>query len=402
MQAEKTYLRTLALATLLLCAGIAGLNWLANPFSLFNPPSIARLNVTKPGYIEHLRLTHAYRVAADKPDCIVLGTSRTGRGLRPDHPALARLHCYNLSLPAISMYEMRRYLQHAQAVRPLTLAILSIDFRVFNTPADHSGAFVEARLAVDSDGIPSHNLFSAQIPDMVAALLSISAVEASLDSIRRQGWVKDSLRRDGLWVQLDDHYDHAAGFEAYTSNTLRRFAEASGQEHVFQDNLNHFRLMLREAYAANIDLRLLIPPSHAWHWQSLYTSGLWPRFEEMKRHLVTINGEEAQRAQRSPYPTWDFSGSWGPSLEAVPRDKHARMHWFWEPVHFKTTLGDLLLDRIMDTGPPNSASPLFGVKLDAATLPAHLEHVRALQEGFARQNPEVAEHIRTVARRTTP
>jgi hypothetical protein len=398
LQAASAYSRTLTLATLALLAGVMTLNWLVNPFSLFDPPTIRGINATKPGYIEHLRLTHAHRVASMRPDCILLGTSRTGRGLRPDHPALTQFDCYNLALPAISMYEIRRYLQHANAVAPIALAIVSIDFRVMNTAADRSGAFVEARLAVDENGARQRNPLAAWAPDMVASLLSISAIEASIDTVRRQSWVKDTLRRDGLWAQIDDHYDHAAGFEAYTRNTLRRYSEAASLDNVFRDNLAHYRLMLRDAHAANIDLRLLIPPSHAWHWQSLRVSGLWPRFEAMKQRLIEINDEEARRASRVPFTIHDFSGSWGPALEAVPTTPSAKMQWFWEPVHFKTTLGDLLIAQVMDApGPhPALASLPFDTRLAATTLAAHHARLRTLQDDFEQQQPDVSDHIRAL------
>lgn len=397
---EASYLRTLALSALVLLGGVALLNWLVNPFSLFAPPTLPHINANKPGYIEHLRLTHAYRVAADKPDCILLGTSRAGRGLRPDNAALSQLDCYNLSLPAISMYEMRRYLQHAQAVRQLKLAIVSVDFRVMNADPDQSGAFVEARLAVDANGNPRRNPFAAWAPDMVASLLSFSALEASFDTVRRQSWVKDTLRRDGLWAQLDDRFDHRAGFAAYTRNTLRRFAEARHAEKTFHANTEHFRQLVREAHAHRIDLRLLIPPSHAWHWQTLWQSGLWPRFEEMKRTLVTINDEEARRAGRPAFVIHDFSGSQGPTLEDLPTDPAHKMRWFWEPVHFKTELGDGVLAEVMATDAANAPAEALGARLSAAGLDGHLAQLRNNQKAFEERHADVAERIRELARET--
>lgn len=397
LKPEAAYLRTLALTALILLGSVVSLNWLANPFSLFDPPTVHRINTNKPGYIEHLRLTHAYRVMADKPDCILLGTSRAGRGLRPDHPALRELSCYNLSLPAISMYEMRRYLQHAQAVHPLKLAIVSLDFRVMNASPDQSGAFVEARLAVDANGNPQRNPFATWAADMVASLLSFSALEASLDTVRRQSWVKDTLRRDGLWAQLDDHFNHPAGFEAYTRNTLRRFAEARQAEETFHANTEHFRQLVREAHAHRIDLRLFIPPSHAWHWQTLWQSGLWPRFEEMKRALVTINEEEALRAGRAAFVIQDFSGSQGPALEDLPTDAAQKMKWYWEPVHFKTELGDRVLAEVMAADPANAPPEALGTRLSATSLDGHLAQLRKRQAAFEARHPEVAERIRELA-----
>lgn len=396
-RAEAAYLRILALSSVLVVGGIAGLNWLINPFSLFDPPPIKQLNVNKPGYVEHLRLTHAYRVARDKPDCILLGTSRAGRGLRPDHPALSHLRCYNLSLPAISMYEMRRYLQHAQAVEPLELAIVSIDFRVMNAAADRSGAFVEARLAVDAEGNRQFNPFTARVPDMAAALLSLSALQASFDSVRRQDWIKDTLRRDGLWAQIDDRFDHPAAFDAYTRNTVRRFGDLRRGMTVFDENLKHYRLMVREAHVRRLDLHLLIPPSHAWHWQTLWHSALWPQFEDMKRALVSINEEEARRATRAAFPVLDFSGSSGPALESVPLSPAQPMQWFWEPVHFKPALGDRLIAQVMDESGGRTAPAALGTPITSSNIDAHLQRLRRLQEDYAAAHPDVAERVRQLA-----
>lgn len=376
---------------------VAGLNWLVNPFSVFDPPPLPRINVNKPGYIEHLRLTHAHRVTALAPNCVLIGTSRTGRGLRPDHPAFADLDCYNLALPAIGMYEMRRYLQHAQATRPLKLAILGIDFRVMNSPADDSGAFVETRLAVDAQGRPQGNRIAPWGADMAATLLSFNAVAATLDAVRRHDWIKDSLRRDGFWAQLDDTYDHSTGFDAYSRNTLNRFAAVLRGGDAFRGNLEQFRLLVRDAHVHRIDLRIHIPPSHAWHWQALWESGLWPKFEAMKEALVTLNEEEAQRAGRPPFPLWDFSGSEGPALEPVPTDMTEKMTWFWEPVHFKSTLGDRVIDRVMAGEQPEMPPGTIGQSLRAETLGMQLERLRALQHAFGTHNPEVVAHLQSLA-----
>lgn len=397
----RDYLKWLATGagTLILC--VVALNWLVNPFSLFDPPAIRGLNANKPHYVEHLRLTHVYRVTRLEPECVLLGTSRAGRGLAPDHPALQALGCYNLALPAISVYEMRRYLQHAQSVRPLKLAILAMDFRAFSTAPDQSGAFSEARLRVDANGRKQFNLFSSQLPDFASSLISTSATLASLGTIRKQGWAKDTLAANGYWAPLTERYDHAASFEAYTRNSARRFAELHGSEDVFRKNLDELRRLLRAAYGSGIDVRLVFSPSHAWHWQTLWESGLWARFEDIKRQLVRINAEEAARAGARPYPVWDFSGSHGPALESVPAARGAAMHGFWEPVHYKRAVGDVLLARVMGLAPHDAGGPeAFGVPLDAATLEQHLAGLRSMQQAYMKNHPGDVSRIRALMRQT--
>lgn len=389
---ESRYLRIFCSLVIVLLGSVISLNWFVDPFSVFGAPLIRGFNANKPGYVDHLRMTHVYRVQRLKPDCILIGTSRTGRGLRPDHPSLREYNCYNLALPAMGIYEMRRYLQHAQAVRPLERVVLALDFRVMNVGPDRSGAFREARLAVDAEGRKQFSLFDAWLPDMASSLASLPALQASANTVRKQGWVRDTFSPRGFWMPLTDTYDHASGFSAFTTNTLRRYEEISRNEALFRGNVDELRALLREAHGSGADVRILISPSHAWHWQALWQSGLWPRFEEMKRLLVSLNAEEAARTGREAFPLWDFSGSYGPALESVAAKSHMPMLWFWEPVHYKSALGDAVLSRI-DGAPMDAVLADFGVRLDQADLEAHLSWLRDLQKRFAAAEPGVVELI---------
>ena len=152
MTAEGRYLKWL-FATMTLLVGVVGAaNLVVDPYGAIGSRRIAEFNADKPDFVEQLRMTHVYAIERRKPRCIVSGTSRTGRGLDPDSAALAGFDCYNVALPAISLYEVRRYFQHAQAIRPLERLVLALDFRLFYTETDTTGAFLESRLAVDPEG----------------------------------------------------------------------------------------------------------------------------------------------------------------------------------------------------------------------------------------------------------
>lgn len=380
---------------------VACLNWLVNPFSIFDAPAISGFNANKTNYVSHLRLTHAYRVERLKPECVVLGTSRAGRGLSPDHPALAALNCYNVAVPAMNMYEIRRYFQHAQAVKPQKLAILSLDMRVFHPESDISGAFSESRLAVNAEGQRQFNLFSARLPDLASSLISVSALQASLTTIRKQSWGKDTLAANGFWLPLTEEFDHAKTFDYYTRSYVQQFKEMQQNVDSFQRSLNEFRLLLREAYSDGVDMKLLIHPAHAWYWQTLWLSNLWPRFEAMQQQIVEINAEEAKLAGRQAYPVWDFSGSYGPTLEPLPAAPGKAMYWFWEPAHYKKTLGYLLLDKVMGIDGGDSRFANFGARLDEGGSPAHQAKLRRWQEDYVRNYANDANAIQAIVNDAT-
>ncbi len=375
---------------------IAGLNWFFNPFSIFDAPAVAGINANKPNYVAHLRLTHPYRVEKLQPECTIFGTSRAGRGLSPDQPDLAGLGCYNMAVPSVSMYEIRRYFQHAQAVHPQKLAILSLDLRVFHPEQDLSGAFSEARLAVDAEGQKQFNLFSARLPDLASSLISVSALQASLTTLRKQSWGKDTLAENGFWLPLTDEFDHIKTFRFYTRTYVQQFKEMRQNQAGFRKSLDDFRQLLRQAYADGVEVKLLIHPAHAWYWQTLWLSDLWPRFEEMQREIVNINAEEAVLAGRQPNQIWDFSGSYGPVLETLPTAPGRPRYWFWEPAHYKKTLGDLLTDRVMGRPRDDAEFADFGVRLDNGGLQEYQAKLRVLQESYATNYPADAATIRTI------
>ena len=392
MTPGRRYLCWFFAGTALLLVAVGACNFAVDPYSVFGSPRLRHFNANKPDFVEYLRLTHAYAVEQRKPSCILLGTSRTGRGLDPASGALLGAHCYNMALPSISLYEMRRYFQHARTAR---LFLLAFDFRVFGTPTDMTGAFSEARLDLDPDGNPQFKLVSAKLPDLASTLLSLTALQSSLKTVRQQDWPTDTLRPDGFWVRLNEQYDHRRAFLAFTRDSLRRFEDMREEGRTFSNSYRELRTFLRIAYASQAEIRLLISPSHAWHWEALELAGLWPRFEEIKRNLVLINAEEAARSGRVPFPVWDFSGSYGPSLEEVPKSEGGRMRWYWETVHYKPELGELMLARMMQDIRP-AEWPEFGVRLDPDNLEANLAALRDRQRAYATAHPEVIAVIRTL------
>jgi hypothetical protein len=395
----KVFLKSFALLVCLGAAAVAGLNWLVDPFSLFGSPRIAGFNANKMDFVEHLRLTNVYAVRRVEPDALVIGTSRVGRGLSPTHPAWQGLACYNLALPGITAYEMLRYLQHAAAVHPLKRVVVGLDFRSFQ-PEDGPDAAMERRLMVTPGGEANFNLFSALLPDLAASLLSSDALLESLRTVRFQSWMNMTLSERGQWLNLNDRYDHAKGFRVYSANTFQRYAGYGRSTFDVEQAMRPYREILELAHRRGIDLRLVIMPSHAWHWETLRVAGLEPRFEAIKAALVRTNQAVAEGQGRPPFPLWDFSGYNRYSGEPVPSRAGQSMRWFWDPVHFKTELGDLVLDRVFGLAAGTAESD-FGVRLDATNPQAHLARWRQAEQAYRADHRRDIEEIESIGRRTT-
>ena len=151
-----------------------------------------------------------------------------------------------------------------------------------------------------------------------------------------------------------------------------------------------FRGMVLFARASGRDVRFFINPIHARMLIALRAAGLWPQYEEWKRALVQVLAEEAAQSGKPQLPLWDFSGFNSVTTEAVPPpgDTTTILHGFWEPSHYKSETGDLILDRVLGYRDRKRNLPAdFGVALTPASIEPWIETTRAGVQRYASSQP---------------
>ncbi len=76
---------------------------------------------------------------------------------------------------------------------------------------------------------------------------------------------------------------------------------------------------------------------------------------------------------------WDFMDYSGFSTEVVPPagDRQTSTKWFWEPTHFKKSLGRIMIGRMF-----GGIGPAFGVTLTPANVTERNEAVRAQRQAM--------------------
>jgi hypothetical protein len=111
--------------------------------------------------------------------------------------------------------------------------------------------------------------------------------------------------------------------------------------------------------------------------------GAGPELETGKRALVRLLTREAAGRPADTVPVWDFSGYSTITTEPLPRlGSPDEMKYYWDSSHFKSRVGDLVLDRIFATGQGDDALRAdFGVLLAADTIEETLSSQRARQAG---------------------
>lgn len=387
------YLIILILVTFCLFLLIGAFNWFIDPLGIYNTPMIEGLNALKPEMQDYLSISKAYAVKKQKPQAICLGDSTAG-AIDPDHPGWSYSPVYNLWLTGANIYEMMRFMQHANAIQPLKEVVLMLDFEHFYATESYSN-FKEDYLAVTYDGKKNTGFTIAgyYISDIFATLFSKDALLSSIYAILHQ-------QKESVIIYPNGSYDP----EYYFTHRLREgiprgFGDlaAGDLENDPSDqypseltateraSFDCYRKILQLAYQNNIQLHIAIAPFHVSYWEDYVNNGTWPKIELWKRQLVVINEEEALRAGSPLLPLWDFSVYCEFTEEVVPpvNDAETMMRWYWDNGHYKKELADIMLDRIF--GYANSVGALyndFGVLLTSKNIDEHLRNIRINRQHY--------------------
>ena len=374
---------------------VGAVNYLIDPYGIYDGLSIGRLNSNKPIVKNHVRLHKAHALVRSPHRGLILGTSRAECGLDPEHEgwrdkAASR---YNAGLTDANMYEALRYFQHAHQNAPLKQVVLGLDFLMFNINHRVRPGFEEGRLSVLPNGDP-HLL--AAVHDLPRTLISLDAIRASAYTLFHQAntsiYTDRGVQRLGWALKT-----HTGTLHSRVMTTERKFLKKFENYRLFDLDersylLDAFQQLVETCRRDDIELHLFISPSHARLWELVHAMGLWPTFEQWKRELVQVLEKDIQaHPDRTRIVLWDFSGYNTISTEDVPRpgDFASEMQWFWESCHYKPDLGRLILDKIFGYERPGQQLPNdIGIQLTANNIESHLATARARQKVYRGTHPE--------------
>lgn len=340
------------------------------------------LEVNGHGYAKHLQIGRPYGVKRQKPEILLMGSSRVAFGFKYDamKNKFSSEKVYNTGLLAVTEYELLRYLQHAVAVAPLRQVIIGVDFYQFHAGLQPKPDFEEGRLAVNANNQPNH--FFAK--DYLSTLLSINSAVDSFQEILGLAKDKDIYFTNGFKLDVlegGDLNSFKVNESGYVQGVYKGFVFNNGTNNTF----DYFRKIIELCYEKNIDLRLFIPPAHARQWEVINAMGLWSDWELWKRKMVEITEEVATRQQRKAFPIVDFSGYSQYSTEPVPREAGKVMKWYRDSAHFLPSLGDIILDRLFANATSEAdCKDQFGVLISSKNINEHLQCINRKHEQYVR------------------
>lgn len=370
-------------ALLMLAVLVSGFNALIDPYDLFGSPRRPGINQFKPAAKNHSMLAKTYQVERFHPATVLLGPSRVHIGISAHSTAwpAAMQPIYNYGIPGWSgTYTSFRCLQEAAATAPLQNAVVFIDFQAMFTP-EASAVVAEEdqrRMLVREDDSPNPLRTGQRLKDAFLALFTMGALADSAATILEQrAAVVLDLPPDGSSTEADfidaaradGMYDLFAQKDSTEADRASGLARAMAGLKGDLPNMDLVARMIAFSRDHGIKLTMVLSPSHADALELYWRDGLWPRLEQFKTQMAVTVAREG----RGAVPLWDFTEYSPWTTEPVPAagDRRTETQWFWEPTHFKKTLGELMIRRIFDGDP----TP-FGIALTPENVAARNAAVR--------------------------
>jgi hypothetical protein len=151
---------------------------------------------------------------------------------------------------------------------------------------------------------------------------------------------------------------------------------------------------IRLGHAHGAQVIVFFMPSYVDQLEILRQTGLIPSFERWKMDVART--VETADPKGQPTPLWDFTGVSPYTTEPLPGpgDTKHPVTWFWEPVHFRAALGDVMIRRML--GEPGA--PAWGDLVTTANLPARdAQDAEKLQAWAAAHPADVARLAAVIA-----
>lgn len=385
-------------------ACVVALNVAVDPYGILGTPRIQGLTAEKTAAADRPRLTKPYLVDRADPHTIVLGASNADVGINPESPAWpeAVRPVFNLAIDGSQPTVQFRYLQHAFARSHPKLILLGLSVEdAMILPQKRVSSAVQAlydyeqRLHTLSDGQPNPGYSVAYIQDLLFATLSTQALTDSILTLLRQGQGGRN-QQTAMGLNTADSFVRWTNTEGAYSLVMSKDREKTPQFVFWSIDPRTLTApvgdIIRLAHAHGAEVIVFIMPNYVDELEIFRQTGLTAVSNAWKTQIAAIVEQAA--AGGPPVPLWDFTGYSRFTTQPLPAsgDTKTQLTWFWEPIHFRAALGDLLIQRMLGTGGPAD----LGTKITSATLPAQLADFQQQQRQWVATHPGDVERIATI------
>lgn len=402
----KEYFKWLFCTFITVIISTAIINYIIDPYSIFRTLPIQGLNTSKPATSSRTALAKAYMINDFNAETLIVGTSSFDVGIDPQSSYLPDHFrpAFNLAIPGAGVYKQFRYIQHAVSQYKPKLIIMSLEFQNFlyednnphNNISDLSIKSYENRLNVTYTGELNSEKYYQYIKDFSASLLSITATLDSLHTILAgdtqwitQSGLSSGFTRFGKEITSKGHY---SVFRDVLNNHMTSIAGKKISR--ISPSIRALKDTIRFCQKNNIELILILPPYHVFVYQAWDYHNIWAEFEYWKQ-LVLQTTEAVRNEHSSNVSILDFATYNEYTMENVPPklNNKMKMNWFWEPLHFKKTLGDMVIESIFKSF---SNDDLFGISLENTNFCDHIRNNRGQKNLYVESNREQVELLMSI------
>lgn len=399
------YLRILTLYSSLLALAIVILNLLVDPFGIYRFQGIPSLQLRASSL--NLYLRKDYAIFLNKPDGLLLGTSKVAQGLDPKHPGLTKYadNVFNAGMANYTINETYHLLLHAQRINPLTVVVIGLDPGSFREKPSPNWKPPETWVYSKSSS-PFKYLFKNILID---TLFSMNALVGSLETVANQGnsyyvppfkngMLSDSMRRSGVKKK-----GHRLMFH-FTENNLAKIPQVnldrlktSDPNILYASPLESLRKIIR--FCKNNDIRLFLftSPQHARIIELSDLLGGSSVNEKFKEILTQVVDQENSRDPVNPIQLWDFMAYNRITTEPVPPlgDTETHMKYYWDGSHYKRVVGNMIFDRMFEYSDPERHIPEdFGVKINTENIESCLKDFRQQRSRYMETHADELNEMR--------
>ncbi len=372
----QSYILRLVLASLLAVLIVVAVNFSVDPYGLTNAPRIEGFNAQKVEINNYSRLLKKYQTANGQYDTLILGNSRVEMGIDPEHHCFDQLgwSVYNLGLPGAGVRKQLNYALHTLSQQSVKRVLLSVDFTDFvrsaNAPQPELERFMqqstgELKYLPSGEENPDYRWIAWL--DYYQALFSLDALLGSVHTVLAQGPYSPDRTLAGFNPAKDflgsvEIEGPRALFDEKMQTLETRFArpaslrDASGAPGQSYDDLLAF---IEHASSNDLSIVLFTNPFHDHYWALLREHGLMPMYADW----VALMSSIAAAVPGADISFWDFSQDSQYIHEVVPPAgaKTGPLQWFWEPSHYRSDLGDLMIDTMLSS--TCGTTPMFGFQV---------------------------------------
>ncbi|KFI07537.1 hypothetical protein [Massilia sp. BSC265] len=359
---------------------------IVDPYRLFGLVDAEGFNRTKPlpeQYREQIKLAQA---KALRPNALLLGNSRIEVGLDPASPYLSAhgYSAYNLALAGTTLTVAQRMSDQMRSqTAPPALALVGLEFL----------DFLVSPSAVKPEPVKPEGWLHAW-QWRFDTLFSMKSLSDAWRTLRLQTTTNPETMTPRGQTPLHEYKNHAAR-EGYhllfqqraqenAKNLVRKPHHLYGPDGT-SPSIDRLRQMLATMARDGTEVHLVIYPYHAQLMAMFEEAGLQTALEEWKALLVREVQAVRTRHPGARIRVWDFSGYGSVQCEPIPApgDTRTATRFYWEAGHFKTSVGELIQQRIL------GGAASFGVPLTAASLRQNEERIAAERAQCAAAHPEV-------------